>query len=138
MSESPDTYSALQHLLATKQSVAAASSLPDCPGVYVLWDGDRVLYVGMSSATIAGRVTKQHLRNRAGSSALRRTLGVHLGLVDRKLSVTRDGRYYPDHVEQQITDYLQRCSISTVPFDDAARLERAAIEWLDPSLNAQR
>jgi hypothetical protein len=70
--------------------------------------GERVTSGG---ATIASRWQKQHLKPRAGSSALRRTLGPYLGLVERKLSVSRDGRYYPAPVEAAITRFLETCSV---------------------------
>jgi hypothetical protein len=63
-----------------------------------------------SSATIASRWKEQHLKPRAGGSALRRTLGPYLGLVERKL-VRRDGRYYPADVEAAITRFLEACSV---------------------------
>src|SRR5262245_31906437 len=64
-----------------------------------------------SSATIASRWQEQHLNPRAGGSALRRTLGPYLGLVERNLSVRRDGRYYPADVEAAITSFLEACSV---------------------------
>jgi len=58
------------------------ASFPDSPGVYVVYrpDQERPLYVGVAATqTIAERWRKQHLYPRAGGSALRRSLGLHLG-----------------------------------------------------------
>jgi hypothetical protein len=64
------------------------------PGVYVVYaEGDAPLYVGVAvTQSIRKRWESQHLKPRAGGSALRRTLGVHLALVETKLRTTQ-GRY---------------------------------------------
>ena len=68
-----------------RQRIAEAQ-FPDSPGVYVVWEGEQAppLYVGVAATqTIAERWRKRTLQDRAGDSALRRTLGDHLGLVER-------------------------------------------------------
>jgi GIY-YIG catalytic domain-containing protein len=87
------------------------AAFPQTSGAYAVWgDGDRPLYVGMAATqTLAQRWRRQHLRPRAGGSALRRTLGVRLGLVAEKLR--RPERYYPAEVEAAITDFLLGCRI---------------------------
>jgi hypothetical protein len=117
------------------------AEFPASPGVYVVRDGgERPLYVGKAATqTIAARWREQHLRPRAGGSALRRTLGVELGLVETKLK-TSEGRYYPAPVEQAITDYLLDCTIEfhpTADADAARTLEAQLIAALEPRLNVR-
>ncbi len=123
----------------------ANAAFPAQPGAYVVWDpegGARPLYVGVAATqTIEKRWRRQHLIDRAGGSALRRSLGVHLGLVDRKLSVKRDGRSYPRAVEKEITLFLRSCEIEFRPTaspEEARELERVLIEERRPRLNARR
>jgi len=62
------------------------ASFPESPGVYVVYRPglERPFYVGVAATqTIAERWLKQHLYPRAGSSALRRSLGLHLGSSPR-------------------------------------------------------
>lgn len=118
---------------------------PRMPGVYVVYEPDppdeRPLYVGVAAAqTLCERWCAQHLKNRAGGSALRRTLGVELGLVETKLT-HRVGRYYPPAVEQAITDFLQRCEVElheVASADEADDLEVDLRERLKPRLNVAR
>src|SRR3954469_5022482 len=125
------------------QAVADGQFPPRC-GAYVVYESGthRPLYVGMAATqTIEQRWRRQHLLNRAGGSALRRSLGLHLGLVERKLSVKRDGRFYPPEVERAITDFLCRCQIEfheASSAEDARELESSLIESLRPRLNARR
>ncbi len=118
---------------------------PRTPGVYVVYEphppAERPLYVGVAATqTLCERWCAQHLKNRAGGSALRRTLGVDLALVETKLT-HRVGRYYPDDVEQAITDFLESCEIelySTATADEAEDLEVELRERLQPRLNISR
>jgi hypothetical protein len=122
------------------RQVIDTASFPESPGVYVVYrvGDDCPLYVGVAATqTIAERWRKQHLYPRAGGSALRRSLGVHLGLVTGKLRRS-DGRYYPADVEQQITAFLKACEIelfSTANADEADDLEVELRERLRPELN---
>jgi hypothetical protein len=82
---------------------------------------------------------RDHLGNRSGSSALRRSLGVYLGLVEDKLR--RPARYYPPEVEQAITAALNRGYIELYPCQsetEALLLEARLIAELDPLLNVRR
>ena len=119
------------------------ADFPSKPGVYIVWNAsvDGVpLYIGVAATqTIAERWRRQHLYPRAGGSALRRTLGVHLGLVSQKLR--RPQRYYPRDVEAAITSYLETCRIEFRPTRDAAQaraLEDKLIQSLKPALNLRR
>jgi hypothetical protein len=121
------------------------AEFPAACGVYVVFDPalpERPLYVGVAATqTIDERWRRQHLRSRAGGSALRRTLGVHLGLVERKLNIRTDGRFYPPDVESAISDYLQDCEVTFVVADsaeDAKTIERDLIRTLGPTLNVKR
>ena len=117
---------------------------PHACGAYIVFDParERPLYVGVAATqTIDERWRRQHLRSRAGGSALRRTLGVHLGLVERKLNIRTDGRFYPPEVESAITDFLLACEIAFVVADsaDAAKaIEQDLIRTLQPTLNVKR
>ncbi len=131
--------------LAERRTVAAAE-FPSAPGVYVVYepqstDADALLYVGVAAVqSIAKRWQGQHLQNRSGGSALRRSLGPHLGLVDKKLTA-KAGRYYPVEVEEEITDYLESCSIVFFPAttaDEADELEVELRKRLRPKLNISR
>ncbi len=101
-------------------------------------DSGRPLYVG-KAANLYKRWRRNHLANRSNTSALRRSVGVHLQLVSAKLK--RGERSYPEHVEGAITDYLEGCSVELHPVGtrkEAARLEQTLIEGTDPLLNVQR
>lgn len=118
---------------------------PRTPGVYVVYDPDptdeRPLYVGVAATqTLCERWCAQHLKNRAGGSALRRTLGVELGLVETKLT-HKVGRYYPPEVEQAITDFLETCEVElheVATSDEADDLELELRQGLHPRLNVSR
>lgn len=116
----------------------SSARFPDEPGAYVVYDGEQVLYVGVAATqTLKQRWQQQHLKPRAGGSALRRTLGVHLGLVKSKVR-RAEGRYYPPDIEQAITRFLRGCDVDLTPTVDAATaraLERQLIGTLTPVLN---
>ena len=125
-----------------RTSIAATAFQGDV-GCYVVYDSpdaERPLYVGVASRRgIDQRWNRDHLRNRAGSSALRRSLGVHLGLVDEKLR--RPSRCYPEDVEAQITAALRRGYIELYPCHsehEALAMELELIGRLDPLLNVRR
>jgi GIY-YIG catalytic domain-containing protein len=125
-----------------RESVRSAA-FPTSPGVYVLYRAgeQRALYVGVAATqTIADRWRKQHLYPRAGGSALRRSLGLHLGLVATKLKIS-EGRYYPAEVESDITRFLESCDVELFPTatgDEADDLEVELRERLRPALNIGR
>jgi hypothetical protein len=108
--------------------------------LYETAEATRPLYVGVAARqTLRQRWMRQHLRPRAGGSALRRSLGVHLGFVPTKLR--RPERYYPDDVEEAITSFLLNCWIELQPAVDAEAAERqesALIRQLAPALNVRR
>jgi hypothetical protein len=116
--------------------------LPKQPGVYVVYGAgdERPLYVGVAATqTIAQRWHGQHLRPRSGGSALRRSLGMHLGLVTEKLR--RPERYYPPDVEEAITKFLLACEVEVFPTEtgeEARLLESKLIRELNPRLNVMR
>jgi hypothetical protein len=119
------------------------TTFPDEPGAYVVYEAKNAagpLYVGVAAGqTIRQRWTRQHLKARSGGSALRRTLGVHRGLVFEKLK--RPERYYPAQVEEAITAFLQDCWVEVRPTTAAASakaLESTLIATVDPVLNVQR
>lgn len=119
------------------------AEFPDSPGVYVVYENAedaRPLYVGVAAKqTLRKRWMSNHLRPRAGGSSLRRSLGVHLGLVNAKLR--SPDRYYPKGVEEQIGSFLHGCWIELTPTSDgtqAKALEAARIRALDPVLNVAR
>jgi hypothetical protein len=122
------------------RQLVGSAVFPVSPGVYVVYRSaaERPLYIGVAATqTIKDRWHKQHLRARAGGSALRRSLGFHLGLVEAKLRLS-DGRYYPPAVEQEITRFLQSCEVKFFPTataDEADDLEHELRQGLDPELN---
>lgn len=129
---------------ARRERVSEAG-FPAACGVYILFDPtspEPPLYVGVAATqTIDQRWRRQHLRSRAGGSALRRTLGVHLGLVERKLNTRTDGRFYPAEVESAISAFLLDCEVAFVVADspqEAKAIERDLIRTLRPSLNVKR
>jgi hypothetical protein len=128
---------------ATRSRIGDAD-FPSRHGCYVVWEegSERPLYVGEAvTQTIRRRWQGQHLRPRSGGSAPRRSLGVYLGLVERKLSVGRDGRYYPRPVEEQITRFLEDCEIEFAypeSGETISELQARLIRDLDPRLNVRR
>jgi hypothetical protein len=68
-------------------------------------------------------------------------LDVHLGLVERKLNIRTDGRFYPPEVESAISAFLLECEVAFVVADspeDALMIERELIQTLRPTLNVNR
>ena len=124
-----------------RQRVRTAS-YPASPGAYVLWetaDCTAALYVGKAATQTIARRWRQHRANRAGSSALRRSLGVHLKLVEQKLRLP--ARYYEPSVEAEITRYLDGCYVEFFPTDSvesATATESNLIKGLNPRLNVHR
>ncbi len=121
----------------------ATAAFPDAPGVYALYDSPDALvplYVGVAATqSLRERWARQHLRGRAGGSALRRSIGVRLGLVSKKLR--RPDRYYPPDVEAAITAFLNDAWIElhpTTTADEARALEARLITELHPVLNVAR
>ena len=110
------------------RQLVSRAVFPTSPGIYVVYQPgrERPLYVGVAATqTVADRWRKQHLYPRAGGSALRRSLGVHLALVATKLR-RADGRDYPPAVEEEITRFLESCDIELFPTataDEADDLE---------------
>lgn len=125
------------------RSRVASAVFPERPGVYIVYreGADRPLYVGVAATqTLNKRWRRQHLRPRAGGSALRRSLGLYLGLVERKLK-NSDGRYYPPDVEAAITDFLISCEVELISAsspDAADDLEVEVRGRLFPELNISR
>ena len=111
-----------------------------CYAVYEDAEAERPLYVGVAAKRgLVERWQRDHLRDRSGSSALRRSLGVHLGLVEDKLR--RPARYYPPEVEAAITTALRRGYVQLYPCGSEAEallLEGRLISELDPILNVKR
>ena len=119
------------------------ATFPDQPGVYVVYERKNVtrpLYVGVAEKqSLRKRWRQNHLRPRAGSSSLRRSLGVHLGLVEKKLRLP--SRYYPPEVEEAITHFLRAAFVEFFPTSsgkEAFDLERKMIARLRPKLNVSR
>jgi excinuclease UvrABC nuclease subunit len=129
-------------MMKIRQRVEEAD-FPSQPGVYVVYEGtedEQPLYVGVAATqTIAQRWRGQHLRPRSGGSALRRSLGVYLGLVTAKLR--RPARYYSPEVEEAVTAFLVECRVDFFPTasaDEARALESRLIRELNPRLNVLR
>jgi hypothetical protein len=129
--------------VALRDSVKTAV-FPNSYGVYVLYetiDDDQPLYVGVAGAqTIAERWRRQHLRHRSGGSALRRSLGVYLGLVEQKLRMS-EGRYYPHEVEDAISAFLADCLIEFFPTSTTEAADDVEVELrqaLRPRLNVSQ
>lgn len=130
-------------MAAAREPVARAQFPPAC-GVYVVWepgDAGRPLYVGGAvTHTIEERWRRNHLRLSAGVSALRRALGVHLGLVEQRLNPRTDGRFYAPEVERRISEFLHSCEVAFLVADSpeqARELERQTIRELRPLLNGR-
>jgi hypothetical protein len=119
------------------------ATFPDRPGVYVVYERKNItqpLYVGVAEKqSLRKRWRQNHLRPRAGGSSLRRSLGVHLGLVGKKLRLP--SRYYPPEVEEAITPFLRATFVEFFPTStgkEAIDLEREMIARLRPKLNVAR
>lgn len=119
------------------------AAFPDLPGAYLLYgnpDDSVPLYVGVAATqSLRGRWKGQHLRPRAGGSALRRSLGIHLGLATEKLR--HPDRHYSPEVEAAITAFLDQAWIELHPTrnaTDARALEARLIAERHPVLNVAR
>jgi hypothetical protein len=129
---------------AVMDRVSIASAVfPDKPGVYVVYESmtaARPLYVGKAqSQSLRKRWQQNHLKNRSGSSALRRSFAVHRSFVAEKLRLPE--RYYAVDVEQAVSDALKDCFVELFPMEwgeDIDSAERAKIRELDPILNVLR
>jgi hypothetical protein len=122
----------------------ADAAFPSTPGVYVVWGQveRRPLYVGVAATqSIERRWRDQHLRDRSGGSALRRSLGPHGGFVKKKLSVSKDGRYYEADIEKKITALQSDLELEFYECEngeEAVALEAELITELRPLLNSRR
>jgi excinuclease UvrABC nuclease subunit len=118
------------------------TEFPGDVGVYVVYETDgatRPLYVGVASRRSLRQRWGDHLGSRSGSSALRRSLAVHLNLMHEKLR--RPDRYHAPEVEKQITAALSRGYVELYPCTteaEALALEARLIRELDPILNVLR
>ena len=123
-----------------RQQIGEAE-LPDEPGVYLLYasvDDEQPLYVGKADS-LRRRWQRQHLGKRSGTSALRRSLALHLGLIEEKLR--RPARHYPPDVEEALSAYLRDCFLelhTTASGDEAAALEHRLVAERKPLLNLRR
>ncbi|MHB1158290.1 MAG: GIY-YIG nuclease family protein [Phycisphaerales bacterium] len=126
----------------TMRSRVADTKFPYTPGVYLVYESSaasRPLYIGKAgNQGICSRWLKQHLKDRSGGSALRRSIGIHLNLVGQKLR--RPDRQYPPSVEMEITRFLNSCYVEIVSrrdADQAETLEKKLILEQNPILNIQ-
>jgi hypothetical protein len=125
------------------RTMIEATVFPPVVGCYVVYEdesAERPAYVGVASERgLDQRWNRDHLPARSGSSALRRSLGVHLGLTQEKLR--RPARYYAPDVEAKITQALRRGYVEVYPCRSRAAalmLESQLIARLGPILNVRR
>lgn len=111
-------------------------SVPDVPGVYVIYDGEEVLYVGM-----AGRNGKGCLRHRLRDHASGQIVNMFAQyLFLARVQFQHDERIrHPRDAKVVCRDYIrERCSFSYLITGDAAEARdlENRLKWdLRPALN---
>jgi len=117
----------LQHLLDSPTHEFSSSdrrSIPDVPGVYVIYDktGKQILYIGESD-NMRRRLFGDHRAGNRRGSAFRKALS----------------RWEKMEDEKEIREYIiQNCSFQVLPVPDKLerkRFEHFAIAVLNPRLN---
>jgi hypothetical protein len=122
-------------------------SIPDEPGIYAVVRRGKpdLVYIGRAKGnsrttprSLRGRFQKEHFRERARGSRLRRLVAAELGVP---LFKNRSGRLAvdPKH-EKRITKYMDEelCfSFIGAPWEEVEDLEMAAIVELKPRWNLQ-
>jgi predicted GIY-YIG superfamily endonuclease len=111
-------------------------SVPELPGVYVIYDGDEVIYVGM-----AGRNGRGNLRNRLKDHASGQIVNMFAQylFLDRVQFVSEERITHPRDAKAACRRYLvEQCSFRFVSTKDGAEardLEQHLKSELIPSLN---
>lgn len=99
-----------------------SSEVPDCPGVYVIFDErDVVIYVGRTK-NLRRRLLGDHRRGNVRGSQFRKALMQNYGLIS----------------EEQVNNYVDRCTFKFKEIEDPQeriRLEHFVIAILAPILN---
>jgi len=124
----------LRELLSSpKLAFSPGAPVPSRPGVYVVWRGREVIYVG-SSGDLRRRILGDHLQGNVEGSRLRRALSWDLGLADPADRKTRLSR----EQEEEISRHLrEQCAFQFIVEEDGRRramLEHFAIALLNPRL----
>ncbi len=113
-----------------------ASTIPDAPGVYVIFDSDRVIYVGMAGRSGAGSL-RRRLRDHASGQVV--NMFAQYLLFARILDGPERPRT-PREAATQCRAYIrQHCSVRVLALADAAaarRLEGELRHRLAPVFNA--
>jgi excinuclease UvrABC nuclease subunit len=122
----------------TRFAEADWSQVPDAPGVYVIYDMDEVIYVGM-----AGRDGKGSLRRRLkdhGSGQIVNMFAQYLFLARVQFAV-RERITHPREAKRAVRAYIdERCSFryaATSDGGEARALEARLRAELSPALNPQ-
>ncbi|PLJ76786.1 MAG: hypothetical protein B7L53_09815 [Thermofilum sp. NZ13] len=124
----------LRELLSSpKLAFSPEAPVPSKPGVYIVWRGREVIYVG-SSSDLRRRILGDHLQGNVRGSRLRRALSWDLGLADPAEGKARLSR----EQEEKISGHLrERCALQFIVEEDERRramLEHFAIALLSPRL----
>lgn len=111
------------------------SAVPDTPGVYILFEGNEVIYVGM-----AGRDQKGSLRRRLRDHASGQIVNMFAQyLLFARLLTDDDRPKTPREATLQCRAYIRaRCAARTLSLSDkveAVRIERVLRLRLQPSFN---
>jgi len=120
-------------LSSPKLAFSPEAPVPSKPGVYVVWRGREVVYVG-SSGDLPRRLLGDHLQGNVRGSRLRRALSWDLGLADPAERKARLSREREDMISRHLRE---RCAFQFIVEGDERRramLERFAIALLNPRL----
>ncbi|MCD6208929.1 MAG: GIY-YIG nuclease family protein [Thermoproteales archaeon] len=119
-------------LFSPRYRFDSAVHIPAKPGVYVIWRGSKVIYVG-STSNMKRRLLNNHLRGKVGNSRLRRALSWELGIANFGSKEKLD-----QEEEERITKHLvAHCEFQYFVIENRRRrkmLEHYAIALLDPKL----
>ena len=110
-------------------------AVPDVPGVYVVFDGDEVVYIGM-----AGRNGKGSLRRRLADHASGQVVNMFVQylLFDRILPLPEPPRSPSEAKARSRAYILQNCAFRFLPVNNrlgALRMERQLKRDLQPTFN---
>ena len=120
------------------------SKLPDVDIVPIMekFEGLEVIYTGSTSKSLRTRDFKQHFTgNNAGSSTLRKSLGVLFGyqLVPRDKDPNTGKTKFSDIDEQKLTDWMwENLILFFAPSNNYKSNEEELIAYLNPPLNLQK
>lgn len=105
------------------------------------FDGLNVIYTGIAGKSLKKRDYRQHFKGNAGSSTLRKSLGVLFGykLISRDKNPESKKTKFDLKDESELSEWMNRnLTMCFLPNSDFDNLENQLIESLNPPLNLSK